>query len=577
MTRIYGDAARFTEDMIDGFCELNSEYVMPVSGGVVRANEGKPGKVAVVVGGGSGHYPAFCGIVGEGFADGAIVGNIFTSPSSQDAINVAVAAENGGGVILTAGNYAGDVLHFNEAAQKLRETGVNAQTLFVTDDVASAPKGQEEKRRGIAGDFLVFKAMSAAAEAGHTLDEVLDVGRRANENTRTIGVAFSGCTLPGESEPLFTVPEGKIGVGLGIHGEAGIYDEDIPTAEGLARLLVQHVLEDLGVESGSKVAVILNGLGATKYEELFVLWKNVHRLLAERGLILMQPEVGELVTSLDMAGVSLTVSILDSDLEQYWTASANTPAFKKQSGDSFLKKESKRPRTIRTLNTPETIEQKEVSSGSQKQAARVLEILQEMTNVLADAETELGRIDAVAGDGDHGRGMVKGVNAAQYAARLAVNSGRGIEQTLRMAGEAWASKAGGTSGALWGAALKSVGESIGDKPEGIDPINIVLAMRAGYESIASLGQASLGDKTMLDALWPFVETLDEATARGESLGRAWVLAASAATSAADETSSLVPKIGRARPLAERSIGTPDAGAVSIALVLSSISKFFEDK
>lgn len=575
MTHVYGEPARFREDMVDGFCDLYSDYVLPVSGGVVRAQEGRSKKVAVVVGGGSGHYPAFCGIVGSGFADGAIIGNIFTSPSAQDAASVGAAADNGGGVILTAGNYAGDVMHFEEAATKLNAEGINARTLFVTDDIASAPKGQEEKRRGIAGDFLVFKAMSAAAEEGYDLDEVLEVGIKTNANTRTIGVAFDGCTLPGENQPLFTVPSGKMGVGLGIHGEAGISEEDTPTAEQLAELLVAHVRDDLEMESGSRVAVILNGLGATKYEEMFVLWKHVSRLLTGLGLDLVEPEVGELVTSLDMAGVSLTVSVLDEELERFWIASADTPAYKKRSEGRPQSKGQSRVRKIRSFSVSEETKPSETSPASQRHALRFLEILKEMASVISAAETELGRIDAVAGDGDHGRGMVKGVYAAQHAASLATNSGAGIEQTLNKAGEAWAAKAGGTSGALWGVALKSIGKSIGDKPDGLDPKDLVEAMRSGYEAIATLGKASLGDKTMLDALWPFVSTLDDAISRREPLGKAWALAASAATKAADETASLSPKIGRARPLASRSIGTPDAGAVSVALILSSVGKFFK--
>mgnify|MGYP001059596025 FL=1 len=576
MTHIYGETSRFMEDMVDGFCDLYSDYVTRVPGGVVRAREGRPGKVAVVVGGGSGHYPAFCGVVGSGFADGAVIGNIFTSPSAQDATSVGAAADNGGGVIITAGNYAGDVLHFEEAALRLNADGIRARAFFVTDDIASAPKGQEGQRRGIAGDFLVFKAMSAAAEAGYDLDQVLEVGRRANANTRTIGVAFGGCTLPGDSNPLFTVPKGKIGVGLGIHGEAGISEQSIPAADQLADLLVGYVLDDLELEKGNKVAVILNGLGATKYEEMFVLWKHVKRLLTGWGLDLVEPEVGELVTSLDMAGISLTISILDEELEQFWKAPADTPAFKKHPENSIRTTGQLQARTIRTLTAAaEEDELVDISPASQRQARLVLEILKDMASVLSEAETELGRIDAVAGDGDHGRGMVKGVLAAQHAASLATNSGSGLEQTLRKAGEAWAAKAGGTSGALWGVALKTIGKSLGHRPEGIDPQHLVAAMRAGYEAIATLGKASLGDKTMLDALWPFVSELNDATTRGEPLEKAWTLAAAAATKAANETASLSPKIGRARPLAARSIGTPDAGAVSVALILSSVGKFLK--
>ena len=571
MTRVFDDPARFMEDMLEGFCSLYSRYVTPVPGGVVRAQEGAEGKVAVVVGGGSGHYPAFCGVVGPGFADGAIVGNIFTSPSAQDAINVGAAADNGGGVILTAGNYAGDVLHFDEAAETLTSQGIPAKTIYVTDDVASAPKGEESKRRGIAGDFVVFKAMAAAAEAGYSLDEVLRVGHHANDNTRTMGVAFAGCTLPGQSKPLFTVPAGQMGVGLGIHGEPGVSEEPVPTARELAGELVSRVVDELPLTNGSRVGVILNGLGATKYEELFLLWRHVEQLLTEHGLEIVDPEVGELVTSLDMAGLSLTLVLLDEELEGFWRAAADTPAYKK--GDLSGSPEGV-ARTIRTVDTADHAVLTESSDKSKEHAARLLEMLGAMEEALVAAEDELGHIDAVAGDGDHGRGMVKGIHAAKTAAGEAVSAGAGLEDTLRSAGEAWAAKAGGTSGALWGAALRSVGTSIGDQPDGLSDHVLHSAIASAMETIQTLGKAQLGDKTMLDALEPFVRALGQALEAGKGLGEAWETAAGAATDAAQATAELAPKIGRARPLAERSVGTPDAGATSLALVFTTLTPFF---
>src|SRR6478672_939970 len=308
MTKLFNDPAQFTEDMLAGFLDANSRYVVGVPGGVVRAHKTAPGKVAVVVGGGSGHYPAFCGVVGPGFADGAVVGNIFTSPSADEAASVARAAHSDAGVLLTTGNYAGDVMNFNLAVTQLRSEGIDAHYFAVTDDIASAPKGEEAKRRGIAGDFTVFKCASAAAEDGLDLPGVIRVAEAANAATRTFGVAFDGCTLPGADEPLFTVPEGKMGIGLGIHGEPGVADEDMPTAADLAKTLVDGLVDEKPVSASQRIAVILNGLGRTKYEELFVVWGTVARLLRDRGYEIVEPEVGELVTSLDMAGCSLTMN-----------------------------------------------------------------------------------------------------------------------------------------------------------------------------------------------------------------------------------------------------------------------------
>jgi len=221
MTRLYDDPATFMDDMLEGFLDVYSTYVVGVPGGAVRATETRPGKVAVVVGGGSGHYPAFCGVVGPGFADGAVVGNIFTSPSADDAYSVGRAASGGGGVLFSTGNYAGDVMNFTQAQQRLNAEGTDTRVVFVTDDIASAPRDEIHKRRGIAGDFVVFKIAGAAADQGYDLGAVERVTRLANARTRTLGVAFSGCTLPGADRPLFTVPTGKMGVGLGIHGEPG--------------------------------------------------------------------------------------------------------------------------------------------------------------------------------------------------------------------------------------------------------------------------------------------------------------------------------------------------------------------
>ena len=230
MTKLFNDPAQFTEDMLVGFLDANARYVAGVPGGVVRAHKTRPGKVAVVIGGGSGHYPAFCGTVGAGFADGAVVGNIFTSPSAEEAASVARAAHGDAGVLLTTGNYAGDVMNFGLAVTQLRSEGIEAEYFAVTDDVASAKRGEETKRRGIAGDFTVFKCASAAAEEGLDLQGVVRVAEASNAATRTLGVAFDGCTMPGADHPLFTVPEGKMGLGLGIHGEPGVSDEPLPTA-----------------------------------------------------------------------------------------------------------------------------------------------------------------------------------------------------------------------------------------------------------------------------------------------------------------------------------------------------------
>jgi dihydroxyacetone kinase len=539
---------------------------------VVRARETAPGKVAVVIGGGSGHYPAFCGTVGSGFADGAVVGNIFTSPSAEEAASVARAAHGDAGVLLTTGNYAGDVMNFGLAVTQLRSEGIDAHYFAVTDDIASAPKGEEAKRRGIAGDFTVFKCASAAAEDGLHLAGVIRVAEAANAATRTLGVAFDGCTLPGAEDPLFTVPDKQMGVGLGIHGEPGVADVPMPRAADLAATLVDGVLDDRPATDSRRIAVILNGLGRTKYEELFVVWGTMARLLRERGYEIVEPEVGELVTSLDMAGCSLTVMWLDDELERYWTAPADTPAYRKgvaaTSDSGERRTDASADAAVPTPHLAELADDDGRSGG-----ALVARALEAMAAMLADAEDELGRIDAVAGDGDHGRGMVKGSSAARDAAAKAVQDGAGQGSVLTAAGKEWAAKAGGTSGVLWGALLSAVGARLGDtgRPSS-DAVGA--GMRDGYDALVRLGGAAPGDKTMLDALLPFVDELQRRVEAGEPWQQAWRAAADVATDAAKATAELRPKVGRARPLAERSIGTVDAGATSLAMCANTVADCF---
>lgn len=567
MTKLFDDPSTFMEDMLEGFLDAHRNYAVGVPGGVVRATETRPGKVAVVVGGGSGHYPAFCGVVGAGFADGAVVGNIFTSPSTDDAYNVARAAAGDVGVLFSTGNYAGDVLNFDLARKRLVAEGIDTRNVYVTDDVASASLDEKHKRRGIAGDFVVFKVAGAAAEEGYNLDEVERVARWANERTRTMGVGLDGCTMPGAEDALFHVPEGKMGVGLGIHGEPGIAEADLPSASQLAELLLDRVLAEEPADSSKRVGAILNGLGSTKYEELFVVWRTVARLLAERGYTVVDPEVGELVTSLDMAGISLTLVYLDDELERLWKSPADTPAYRK--GAVVIAEGSRRSAIVSESAAGDA--SLEASDASRASAVTISAALAAMERTIREAEEELGRIDAIAGDGDHGRGMVKGVTAAAAAASQAVARGAGVATTLSAAGSEWAARAGGTSGVLWGAFLTAIGARIGDTTVEVTAPDVAAAVRAGADELMSLGKAQVGDKTMVDALVPFMDALDAAVANGTPLADAWRDAADVSVAAAAATADLRPRLGRARPLAERSLGTPDAGATSLSLVALAIA------
>jgi D-erythrulose 4-kinase len=571
MTRLFNEPDDFLDELTEGFVAASGRWVRAVPGGVVRSTRSPEPTVAIVVGGGSGHYPAFAGLVGPGLAHGAAMGNLFASPSTQRAYSVGKEADQGRGVLFSYGNYAGDVLNFDAAQDQLKAEGIDCRTVLVTDDIWSAPRDEFEKRRGIAGDLTVFKVAGAAAEEGASLDEVERVARHTNDRTRSFGVAFDGCTLPGKSEPLFTVPEGRMAVGLGIHGEPGIDETDVPTADGLAELFVSRLLEEVpaGVEAaGARVVPILNGLGSVKYEELFVVYRSVDRLLRAAGVEVVDPEVGEFCTSFDMAGCSLTLLWLGNEaggeLERLWTAPADTPAFRRGSVA-----ERERVDASTTAAAARTIPP---ASDESRQAAALIAGLLGRVAAAVDAHAdELGRMDSVAGDGDHGIGMQRGSRAGAVAARSAAEAGAGAGTTLVEAGDAWSDHGGGTSGVIWGRMLQAFGRALGDEAP-VDAAAVSTGAAKAKSTVMGFGKAQVGDKTMIDAVVPFTDELTRQVDAGSSLREAWRQAAAVAEQAAQDTAKLAARLGRARSHGDKSIGTPDPGAVSFALICTTVAE-----
>jgi dihydroxyacetone kinase len=567
MTYLLNSPHDFAAEAVRGLVACHRDLLIEVPGGVARATQTPQGQPALVIGGGSGHYPAFAGWVGPGMGHGAPCGNVFSSPAASEVYSVVRNAENGGGVILGFGNYAGDVLHFGLAAEKLRHEGIDVRIVTVSDDIASNGPENHRDRRGVAGDLPVFKIAGAAIEAGADLDEAERVAWKANDATRSFGLAFNGCTLPGADEPLFHVDKGQMGVGLGIHGEPGVRDDRIGSAAETADLLLDQLLteEPPRGENGydGRVAVILNGLGTVKYEELFVVYGRIAERLEEKGLTAVRPEVGEYVTSLDMAGLSLTLVFLDDELEKLWLAPVETPAYRR----GAMPDADRTPRT--GVWDAAEAEIPRASQDSRACAQSIAAVLETFQRVCADNEAELGRLDAVAGDGDHGQGMSFGSRGAARAARAAVDQGAGARTTLLLAGQAWADAAGGTSGALWGAALTSAGGAYSDI-ENADDRNVVDAISAGIEAVIRLGGAKPGDKTMVDAALPFRDALAEAfeTAAGPAI----TAAARVARDAADRTADITARLGRARVLGEKSVGTPDPGALSFSMLMTALGE-----
>ncbi|MFN7994525.1 MAG: dihydroxyacetone kinase subunit DhaK [Bryobacteraceae bacterium] len=328
MKKLINDPYQVTIESIEGFVAAFPKHIRRVGRqAVARVDAPISGKVGVLIGGGSGHEPLFMGYVGKGFADACPVGNIFASPSPEIVLDATRAASGGAGVLYLYGNYSGDVMNFDMAAEEAAEEGIEVKTVRVTDDVASAPKDEIERRRGIAGDFFVFKAAGARAEMGGSLEQVCAAATKANENTRSMGVALTSCTIPASGKPIFQLADDEIEIGLGIHGEPGQSRTKWIPADRVTEQLIARVVEDLPFRSGDEVAVLVNGLGATPLAEIYIVYRRAAQLLQEAGVRVYRSWVGEYSTSLEMAGASVTLLRLDDELKALVDYPADCPCF----------------------------------------------------------------------------------------------------------------------------------------------------------------------------------------------------------------------------------------------------------
>ncbi len=331
MKKILNNPEEFVADMLDGLYKAHPEQLAFVDDihSLVRADAPVEGKVGLMTGGGSGHLPVFLGYVGQGMLDGCAIGDVFQSPSVEQIANVTRRIDGGKGVIYIYGNYGGDVMNFDMAAEVVEMDDVETRTVLVRDDVASAPTDEADRRRGVAGMVFAFKIAGSKADQGASIDEVVEVTERALQHIRTIGVGLSPVTLPAVGKPTFTIGEDEMEIGMGIHGEPGMKREQMQTADQIAERMLTAILDDLQPVAGDRVAVMLNGLGATPLEELYIMYRKVHDMLGEKGIEIHRPYIGEFATSMEMAGASLTVfRLADDELVELLDAPAHTPFFK---------------------------------------------------------------------------------------------------------------------------------------------------------------------------------------------------------------------------------------------------------
>lgn len=330
MRKIINDPEAFVDEVIEGLLLAHSHVLRAVSDdkrALVRADAPNVGKVGIVTGGGSGHLPLFLGYVGAGLASGVAVGNVFSSPSSEQILEATKAVDGGAGVLYLYGNYGGDVFNFDLAADLADLEDIEIATVLGADDVESAPRERAADRRGVAGIFFLYKVAGAAAERGDSLAQVARVVTKAGDRVRTMGVGLSPTILPAAGKPTFTLDEGEMEIGIGIHGEPGVHRGLLESADQITDRLVGSILADLQPPRGSRVAVLVNGLGATPGEELYVMYRRVRHLLDEAGITVHRPYIGEYATSLEMAGASISLFVLDDELVELLDAPASSPFF----------------------------------------------------------------------------------------------------------------------------------------------------------------------------------------------------------------------------------------------------------
>lgn len=323
MKKILNNPVDYVDEMLAGFTAAHPEHyrLYGDTGRVVaRATPGAKGKVGIVTGGGSGHLPVFTGYVGTGLLDACAIGDVFASPSAEQMADAMRAADTGAGVLRLYGNYGGDIMNFDMAGDLVEFDDIRCTTVILADDVASAPKAEAAKRRGVAGMVYAFKIAGAAAEAGRDLDEVTRIAQKAADACRSVGAALSPCTVPQAGKPTFTIAEDEMEMGMGIHGEPGVWRDKLRPADAIASEMMDRLLDDLPVAAGDRVSILVNSLGATPPEELYILYRTVKARLDAAGATTVMPLVGRYATSMEMTGVSFTLIKLDAELETYLTA-----------------------------------------------------------------------------------------------------------------------------------------------------------------------------------------------------------------------------------------------------------------
>lgn len=560
MKKLINDPRNVVREMLEGLADLTpGQALLESEDVVIRAGlppyDGRH-EVSVLSGGGSGHEPAHAGYVGAGMLHAAVAGDVFTSPS-VDAVLTAIRAVAGpAGVLVIVKNYTGDRLNFGLAAELARAEGIAVDTVVVADDVALRDTVEPERRRGIAGTVLVHKVAGAAAAAGLPLQEVAREARAAASSLGTMGVALGPCTVPATGRPGFTLADDEVELGLGIHGERGVERTTLRRADDLVDTILRTILADRGLDRGDRVALLVNGLGGTPPMELAIIARRAIAVLRQRGLTVDRAWSGNLLTALEMPGMSLTVLPVNDARLRWLDAPTAAPAWP---GDGRIGSAREVVRSLSVAPEPVSVRPPSRSSEVIRRGALAA------AAALARAEAHLTELDTAAGDGDLGVSMTRGASAIRALPEEVWSLDPGAVLT-RMA-DALRRAVGGTSGPLYATALLRAAQILPETPSASD---WSAALTVGINAMAELGGAKPGDRTMLDALHPAAAVFAAGLGVGRSATEAWGEAVAAAQEGAAATAQMFPRLGRASYLGHRAIGTRDAGAAAAAIWMQAV-------
>lgn len=573
------DVSNVVEEMLAGYLSAYRRYYKKIGEYNAFMYKGhRKDKVALVIGGGSGHEPLFSGYCGAGLADGVACGNICASPNPELIYETAKAVDQGKGVLFIYGCYAGDNLNFDMAEELCRADGIQTAHVRVWDDCASAPKERITDRRGIAGDVFVIKTAGAACDAGLAFDEVVRIAEKARDNINTIGLATSPGTLPGNDKPTFELPEDEVEFGMGLHGEPGIERTKMKPADELVDRMYEELKAEMDLKAGDEVAVLVNGLGSTPLLELNIVYYDLHRRMAADGLKVHDAEVKTYCTCMEMGGFSITILKLDEELKQYYDAPCYSPYYAKGELTGAVSaaddgEEEEEPEFDETDVDEAVIVRSKEGVLDRLNAADARNMLLYIADKIIAAKPYLTEIDSVIGDGDHGIGMAGGMQKAKKKL-LQMQDATNVYALFEAAGKAMLMSMGGASGVIFGSLYLAGAKDMEPKEE-LTAADLAAMERKSLLAIQERGRAEVGDKTMVDALAPAVEAM-EREASGSLLDMLNA-AEEAARQGMEDTKKYIARFGRAKSLMERAIGHQDAGATSVWLIFQGMREFVEGR